>query len=74
MPSQVGDQDTARAMSIRFQSTVTDGTARGPLQSSTPRRLAWLGASLVLLVMRRRDQQNMHRIKMALESSAMKSA
>jgi len=30
--SQVGDQETARGMSVRFQGTVTDGTARGPLQ------------------------------------------
>ena len=39
-----------------------------------PRGLAWLVAPLALLAMRRQDQQHMHRIREALELSAMRSA
>jgi hypothetical protein len=35
--------------------------------------MAWLMAPLALLVMRRQDQQNMHRIKEALESGTIRS-
>jgi Polyketide cyclase / dehydrase and lipid transport len=65
---------TARGMSIRFQGTVTDAapgahyTAQLELR---PRRLARLVAPLALLAMRRQDQQNMRRIREALESSTV---
>jgi uncharacterized protein YndB with AHSA1/START domain len=65
---------TARGMSIRFQGTVTDAapgaryTAHLELR---PRRLARLVAPLALLAMRRQDQQNMHRIREALEASTV---
>jgi uncharacterized protein YndB with AHSA1/START domain len=66
----------ARGMSIRFQGTVTD-TASGARYTAHlglhPSRLAWLVAPLALVAMRRQDHQNMHRIRQALESSAMRS-
>ena len=64
----------ARGMVIRFPGTVSDAgsgaryTARLELHS---KGLAWLVAPLALLAMRRQDQQNMHRIREALESSAV---
>jgi uncharacterized protein YndB with AHSA1/START domain len=67
---------TARGMSIRFQGTVTDagpGARYSAYLKLQPRRLAWLMAPLALLAMRRQDQQNMHRIKEALESSTIRS-
>jgi hypothetical protein len=64
----------ARGMVIRFQGTVAD-TAPGARYTASlelqPRRLAWLVAALALLAMRRQDQKNMHRIREALESSAV---
>jgi uncharacterized protein YndB with AHSA1/START domain len=65
---------TARGMSIRFQGTVTDAApgARYTAQLELrPRRLAWLVAPLALLAMRRQDQQNMQRIREALESTTV---
>jgi hypothetical protein len=59
-------------MAIRFQGTVTDA---GPGARYTadlelhPEGLARLIAPLALLAMRRQDQQNMQRIREALESS-----
>jgi uncharacterized protein YndB with AHSA1/START domain len=68
---------TARGMSIRFQGTVT-GAPHGARYTADlelhPRGLAWLVASLALLAMRRQDQQHMHRIREALESSTVRSA
>jgi uncharacterized protein YndB with AHSA1/START domain len=67
---------TARGMSIRFQGTVTDagpGTRYSAYLKLQPRRLAWLVAPLALLAMRRQDQQNMDRIREALESSTLRS-
>jgi hypothetical protein len=67
---------TARGMSIRFQGTVTDagpGARYSAYLELRPRGLAWLVAPLALLAMRRQDQQNMHRIKEALESSTIRS-
>ena len=66
----------ARGMVIRFRGTVTDAapgaryTAYLELQ---PKRLARLVAPLALLAMRRQDQQNMDRIREALESSTVTS-
>jgi deazaflavin-dependent oxidoreductase (nitroreductase family) len=65
---------TAKGMAIRFQGTVTDA---GPGARYTadlelhPTGLAWLIAPLALLAMRRQDQQHMHRIRQALESSTV---
>jgi uncharacterized protein YndB with AHSA1/START domain len=67
---------TARGMGIRFQGTVTDampGARYTAYLELHPKRLAWLVAPLALVAMRRQDHQNMHRIKQALESSAMRS-
>ena len=67
---------TARGMSIRFQGTVTDagpGTRYSAYLKLQPRRLAWLVAPLALLAMCRQDQQNMDRIREALESSTIRS-
>ncbi len=67
---------TARGMSIRFQGSVTDagpGTRYSAYLKLQPRRLAWLVAPLALLAMRRQDQQNMDRIREALESSTIRS-
>ena len=67
----------ARGMGIRFQGTVTNA---GPGAWYTadlelhPRGLAWLVAPLALLAMRRQDQQHMHRIREALESTTVTSA
>src|SRR5512133_442209 len=67
---------TARGMRIRFQGTVTNA---GPGAWYTadlelhPTGLAWLVAPLALLAMRRQDQQHMHRIREALESSLVTS-
>jgi Polyketide cyclase / dehydrase and lipid transport len=67
----------ARGMGVRFQGTVTDAgpgaryTASLELQ---PRGLARLIAPLALLAMRRQDQQNMDRIREALESSTVTSS
>ena len=62
----------ARGMSIRFRGTVTDA-AQGARYTANlaldPKGLAWLLAPLALLAMRRQDQQNMHRVREALESS-----
>jgi uncharacterized protein YndB with AHSA1/START domain len=64
----------ARGMAIRFQGTVTDA---GPGARYTadlelhPKGLARLLAPLALLAMRRQDQQNMQRIRKALESSTV---
>jgi Polyketide cyclase / dehydrase and lipid transport len=67
---------TARGMGIRFRGTVTD-TAPGARYTASlelqPKRLARLIAPLALLVMRRQDQQHMHRIREALESSTVMS-
>ena len=62
---------TARGMSIRFQGIVTDVAPGARYTASLelhPKRLARLVAPLALLAMRRQDQQNMHRIREALES------
>jgi uncharacterized protein YndB with AHSA1/START domain len=67
---------TARGMSIRFQGTVTDaaaGTRYGAYLELHPRGLAWLVAPFALLAMRRQDQQNMRRIRDALESTTVAS-
>jgi uncharacterized protein YndB with AHSA1/START domain len=64
----------ARGMNIRFQGTVTD-TAPGARYTASlelqPEGLARLVAPLALLAMRRQDQQHMHRIREALESSTV---
>jgi uncharacterized protein YndB with AHSA1/START domain len=65
---------TARGMAIRFQGTVTDATPGARYTASLelhPKGLARLVAPLALLAMRRQDQQHMHRIREALESSAV---
>ena len=65
---------TARGMGIRFQGTVTDADPAARYTASLelhPKGLAWLVAPLALLAMRRQDQQNMHRIREALEASAV---
>jgi uncharacterized protein YndB with AHSA1/START domain len=65
---------TARGMGIRFQGTVTDAAPGARYTASLelhPKGLAWLVAPLALLAMRRQDQQNMHRIREALEASAV---
>ena len=64
----------ARGMVIRFQGTVADAAPGARYTASLelqPRGLAWLVAPLALLAMRRQDQHNMHRIREALESSAV---
>ena len=61
----------ARGMGIRFRGTVTDaapGASYTAYLELHPRRLARLLAPLALLAMRRQDQQNMDRIREALES------
>jgi uncharacterized protein YndB with AHSA1/START domain len=64
----------ARGMRIRFRGSVTD-TAPGARYTAylelQPQRLARLVAPLALLAMRRQDQQHMHRIREALESSTV---
>jgi hypothetical protein len=62
---------TARGMDIRFQGTVSDAAqgARYNASWSSNRCLARLVAALALLAMRRQDQQDMHRIREALEST-----
>jgi hypothetical protein len=68
---------TARGMGVRFRGTVADATPGARYSASLelrPKGLAWLIAPLALLVMRRQDQQNMHRIREALESSTVRSA
>ena len=72
-------ETTTRApgMNVRFQGTVTDATPGARYTASLelhPKGLARLVAPLALLAMRRQDQQHMHRIRQALESSAMRSA
>jgi uncharacterized protein YndB with AHSA1/START domain len=65
---------TARGVGIRFQGTVTDAAPGARYTASLelhPKGLAWLVAPLALLAMRRQDQQNMHRIREALEASAV---
>jgi hypothetical protein len=65
---------TARGVGIRFHGTVTDAPPGARYSASLalrPRGLAWLVAPLALLAMRRQDQQHMHRIKQALESSTV---
>ena len=67
----------ARGMNIRFRGTVTDAAPGARYIASLevhPRGLAWLMAPLALLAMRRQDQQHMHRIREALESSTVRSA
>jgi len=67
----------ARGMGIRFRGTVTDAETWACYTASLelhPRGLAWLVAPLALVAMRRQDQRHMHRIRKALESSAMRSA
>jgi uncharacterized protein YndB with AHSA1/START domain len=67
---------TARGMAIRFQGTVTDVTPGARYTASLelhPKGLARLVAPLALLAMRRQDQQHMHRISEALESSPVTS-
>jgi Polyketide cyclase / dehydrase and lipid transport len=67
----------ARGMVIRFQGTVTD-VAQGARYTASlelrPRGLAWLVAPLTLLAMRRQDQQDMDRIREALEATTVTSA
>jgi uncharacterized protein YndB with AHSA1/START domain len=66
----------ARGMSIRFQGTVSDaapGARYVAYLELHPKGLAWLVAPLALLAMRRQDQQHMHRISEALESSTVTS-
>ena len=66
----------ARGMGIRFQGTVSDaapGTRYTAYLELQPRRLARLVAPLALWVMRRQDQQNMRRIRQALESTTVTS-
>jgi hypothetical protein len=67
----------ARGMVIRFRGTVTDAAPGARYTASLelqPQGVAWLVAPLALRAMRRQDQQHMHRIRQALESSAMRSA
>jgi uncharacterized protein YndB with AHSA1/START domain len=67
----------ARGMGIWFRGTVTDaphGARYTADLTLRPMGLAWLVAPVALLAMRRQDQQHMHRIREALESSAMRSA
>src|SRR5512132_2875192 len=67
---------TARGMGIRFQGVVTDarpGARYSAHLEVHPKGLAWLVAPLALLAMRRQDQQNMERIREALESSTIRS-
>jgi glyoxylase-like metal-dependent hydrolase (beta-lactamase superfamily II) len=67
---------TARGMSIRFQGTVTDAAPGARYTADLelhPKGLARLVAPLALVAMRRQDQQHMHRIREALESSAVPS-
>jgi Polyketide cyclase / dehydrase and lipid transport len=67
----------ARGMVIRFQGTVTDAAPGARYTASLelhPTGLGWLVAPLALLAMRRQDQQHMHRIREALESSTVRSA
>jgi hypothetical protein len=67
----------ARGMVIRFQGTVADAapgaryTAYLELQPKRPARLVAPLALLAVLVMRRQDQKNMHRIREALESTTV---
>ena len=65
---------TARGMRIRFQGTVT-GAAQGARYTASlelqPEGRARLVAPLAVLAMRRQDQQNMRRIREALESSTV---
>jgi len=66
----------ARGMSIRFQGTVTDAAPGARYTADLelrPRRLARLVAPLALWAMRRQDQQNMRRIREALESTPVTS-
>jgi hypothetical protein len=68
---------TARGMGIRFRGTVTDAAPGARYTADLalhPRGLAWLVAPFALLAMRRQDQQNMHRIRQALESSTVTSS
>jgi len=66
----------ARGMVIRFQGTVTHA-AQGVRYTASlelhPTGLAWLVAPSALLAMRRQDQQNMQRIRKALESTTVTS-
>lgn len=67
----------ARGMVIRFQGTITDaapGARYTAYLELHPKGLGWLVAPLALLAMRRQDQQNMRRIREALESSTIRSA
>jgi hypothetical protein len=62
---------TARGMVVRFQGTVAAAAPGARYTASLelqPKRLARLLAPLALLAMRRQDQQNMQRIREALES------
>jgi uncharacterized protein YndB with AHSA1/START domain len=66
----------ARGMAIRFQGTVTDAPPGARYTASVelhPKGLARLVAPFALLAMRRQDQQHMHRIREALESSTVTS-
>jgi hypothetical protein len=67
----------ARGMAIRFRGTIADaapGARYTAYLELRPKCLAWLVAPLALLAMRRQDQQHMHRIREALESSTVRSA
>jgi Polyketide cyclase / dehydrase and lipid transport len=67
---------TARGMGVRFRGTVTDaapGARYTAYLELHPKGLAWLLAPLALLAMRRQDQQNMQRIREALESTTVTS-
>ena len=75
-PPPVGDQRQGQGMAIRFQGTVTDATPGARYAASLelhPKGLARLVAPFALLTMRRQDQQHMHRIREALESSTVTS-
>jgi hypothetical protein len=64
-------------MGIGFRGTVNDAAPGARYSASLelhPKGLAWLVAPLALLAMRRQDQQHMHRIREALESSTVRSA
>ena len=67
----------ARGMGIRFRGTVT-GAVPGARYTAFlklhPKGLAWLVAPLALLAMRRQGQTNMHHIREALESGAVRLA